>query len=34
METNITQLFSSFEKIKQIEDNIEFWSARDLQELL
>lgn len=34
MENNITKLFSSFEEIKQTEDNIEFWSARDLQELL
>lgn len=34
MENNITKLFSSFEEIKQTEDNLEFWSARDLQELL
>ncbi|EKD66173.1 MAG: DNA-damage-inducible protein [uncultured bacterium (gcode 4)] len=34
MEANITKLFSSFEEIKQIKDNLEFWSARDLQGLL
>ena len=35
METNlIKKLFQSFEDIKQEEDWIEFWSARDLQELL
>lgn len=34
MENNITKLFSSFEEIKQTEDNLEFWSSRDLQTLL
>lgn len=36
METTlIAQLFSSFESIKQIrEDGSEYWSARDLQDLL
>jgi DNA-damage-inducible protein D len=35
METNlIKKLFQSFEDIKQEEDWIEFWSARDLQDLL
>ena len=34
MENNIQILILSFEKIKQIEDGFEFWSARDLQKLL
>ncbi|MFK7780039.1 MAG: DNA damage-inducible protein D [Candidatus Gracilibacteria bacterium] len=34
MKNNIQNLISSFEKIKQIDDNFEFWSARDLQKLL
>lgn len=34
MENNITKLISSFEEIKQIRNEREFWSARDLQNLL
>ena len=30
MENNITKLISSFEQIKQVENDFEFWSARDL----
>jgi hypothetical protein len=34
MTNKITNLISSFEEIKQIENDVEFWSARDLQKLL
>ena len=34
MGKNIQTLISSFEEIKHIEDDFEFWSARDLQKLL
>ena len=34
MNTKITNLIFSFEEIKQLENNVEFWSARDLQKLL
>jgi len=34
MTNKITNLISSFEEIKQVENDIEFWSARDLQKLL
>jgi len=34
MENNIQNLISVFEKIKKIENNFEFWSARDLQKML
>jgi DNA-damage-inducible protein D len=35
METNLVKvLFQNFEDIKQVDEWVEFWSARDLQELL
>lgn len=34
MDNNIKNLISSFEEIKQLDDNFEYWSARDLQKLL
>ncbi len=32
--TQISELFQSFERIKYIHDDSEYWSARDLQLLL
>lgn len=34
MQNNVQNLISSFEKIKQVEGGSEYWSARDLQNLL
>ncbi|MBS1539426.1 MAG: damage-inducible protein D [Bacteroidetes bacterium] len=30
----INELFLKFEQVKQIQNNLEFWSARDMQEIL